>query len=81
MSRSRFGTIVGEVLIGTAGGSLETPGYAATIAATGIDPASLFAQPPMVESGKCSCLWVGHSVYGFKDLGGEGGRLSRTYHS
>lgn len=64
---SKVGTIPGEVL----GSSTATPGYEATIAATGIDPAKLFANPPVARSGKCSCPWAGHGVYGFSDLGGE----------
>jgi len=75
---SRIGTIPGEALIGTSGGSQETPGYLATVVATGIDPERLFANPPVKSSGKCSCPWVGHGVYGFKDLGGEGGGIGRT---
>jgi hypothetical protein len=40
----------------------KLPGYEETIAATGIDPAVLFAE----SAPDCSCNWGGHRVYNLR---------------
>lgn len=53
------------------------PGFEETVAATGIDPRTLFGGKP---AGTHDCDWVGHQVYGFQGLGGEGARIGSPHH-
>ena len=69
-----------RTVIGESSNTVLPPGFLETVAETGIDPRTLFANPPESQSGKCSCLWVGHAVYNFTGLGDKDGGIGRTSH-